>query len=1125
MAISNIDQVGRGLDLLADGLAPYIARWLDPLVPAGRDWTWLLEAKDGSNGATGRVYSTTDPQNELRVLTERIGNLGFPFKDLSRAEQNLAGELREVRDNWAHRTPFSPDDAYRALDTMERLLRAVGAVAQADRVRVLRQDVQRGAYEQETRRTARALTGTDTADAELPSWREVLHPHRDVRDGTYAASEFAADLYRVAIQSEGTADEYADPVEFFRRTYLTAGLRDLLTRAVARVGGDANANPVINLQDRFGGGKTHSMLAVWHLLSGRPLADYPQEVQDLLRGADLTRPVRRVALVGNELSPGQANDAQGRPSVRTMWGELAWQLGGADAYALVAESDRSGTNPGALLRELFVRYSPVVVLVDEWVAYARQLFGRDDLVAGTFETQFTFAQSLTQAAAAVPGALLLVSVPASDARLKTDGPDHHDTDVSDLEVGGAYGREALERLDSIVRRVAHAWDPATPEESFEIVRRRLFDEPDNAATATVNAVARKFTRYYAEHPAELPSGVADASYEQRIRTAYPIHPELLDRLYSDWSTLEKFQRTRGVLKLMSNVVHHLWQRQDPSPLILPGSVPLDAAGARSDLVQYIGPKWASIIETDVDGDASVPVRVSQERPLLGSRSLALRTARTLFLASAPRFEAAHKGVDRKRVALGVVMPGDVLGNVGSALDGLANGSSYLFHDGDQYWYDTQPSLNRRAADLARDLPEERVVDEVVTRLRKLVSGPSAEFVGVIAVPDGTTEVPDDDAGTRLVVLRPEQRHNGKDRDSAAAQWVADLVQHRGTAPRVHANSVVGLAADDSRWRDLAANVRSHLAWRSILADKARLDLTLQNVEQAEHKVEQTSRSVDDQLPATWIWALHAQQDDPRGEVVVSQLRCDGGEEKLLTRVGKKLVDADVLRVQTAPALVHVDLVGALRARWNTGHVSVTELWDFYSRYPYLVRLRDRRVLTTALPDVLFDAGWADRGFALATGYDSASGNYRGLSIPLEDHDFSPVDEQTLLVRPELATAQRQREREEARAAAPAPSPVVPAPGPGVVPVVTPPPPPKPPIRHNVRWNGRFEVDPESDVTAALAKIGREIVGLLLDAGPEALEVSVAITAERHDGFDEGTVRAVRENAQALGAAEARFEDA
>src|SRR5207249_5566319 len=141
----------------------------------------------------------------------------------------------------------------------------------------------------------------------------------------------------------------------------------------------------------------------------------------------------------------------------TLWGELAWQLGGAKAYELVAEADRTGTSPGASLKELLRAYAPCLILIDEWVAYGRQLYGVDGLPAGTFDAQFTFAQALAEATRAVEGALLVVSIPASD-----------------IEVGGEGGKASLERLKNVVGRMESSWRPASAEEGFEIVRRRLF---------------------------------------------------------------------------------------------------------------------------------------------------------------------------------------------------------------------------------------------------------------------------------------------------------------------------------------------------------------------------------------------------------------------------------------------------------------------------------------------------------------------------------------------------------------------------------------------------------------------------------------------------------------------------
>ncbi|GEM_PF-4943002 len=265
MAMSNRDRIDRGMALLAAGLAPFVDAAMSAAVPAGRDWVEALQARDNARHGTAHRYSREDARFLLKVLTEewRV------FRDkLSRAEQSFASELRDVGNRWGHGEGFSGDDAYRALDTMERLLTAADAAAEADEVRKLRWDAQQAAFAAETRKAVASVAGVEgrLEGHGLKPWREVIIPHRDVISGDFAGAEFAADLYYVSI-GEGSR-EYTDPVEFFRRTYLTEGLKDLLVLAARRVGGDRNASPVVNLQTNFGGGKTHSMLALWHLLSG-----------------------------------------------------------------------------------------------------------------------------------------------------------------------------------------------------------------------------------------------------------------------------------------------------------------------------------------------------------------------------------------------------------------------------------------------------------------------------------------------------------------------------------------------------------------------------------------------------------------------------------------------------------------------------------------------------------------------------------------------------------------------------------------------------------------------------------------------------------------------------------------
>ena len=352
---------------------------------------------------------------------------------LGPAERSLVSELRDHRNRWAHQEAFSGDDAYRVLDSAGRLLTAVSA-PQADDIEKMKTELLRIRFDEQARSEKRKSAGTaieGTAAGGLKPWREVVTPHKDVASGRYQQAEFAADLWQVHL-GEGT-DEYKDPVEFFRRTYLTESLKGMLVGAVRRLAGQGG-DPVVQLQTNFGGGKTHSMLALYHLFSGIAPTELVGIDKVMEEASAKTLPTaRRVVLVGNKISPGNPTTKPDGTVVRTLWGELAWQLGGKKAFARIQADDEKATSPGDVLRELFNEYGPSLILIDEWVAYARQLHDQGDLPAGGFETQFTFAQVLTESAKLAKNCLLVISLPASD----TSGSPH--AQANDVEVGGQRG--------------------------------------------------------------------------------------------------------------------------------------------------------------------------------------------------------------------------------------------------------------------------------------------------------------------------------------------------------------------------------------------------------------------------------------------------------------------------------------------------------------------------------------------------------------------------------------------------------------------------------------------------------------------------------------------------------------
>ena len=995
MAITNHERVGKALELLKSGLGPFVERELKAKYGEG----WAFEVKDilsDTRIGTGKSESLNDVAALLVVMDRKWGDV---FRQiLGKSERSLVNEILGIRNAWAHQEPFSSDDAYRALDSAGRLLSAISA-PQADEVEKMKMELLRVRFDEQARGEKRKSAGTaieSGVTGSLKPWREVVMPHDDVASGRYQQAEFAADLWQVHL-GEGT-DEYRNPVEFFRRTYLTESLKEMLIGAVRRLtvgGGD----PVVQLQTNFGGGKTHSMLALYHLFSGIP----PTELSGIdaimsAAGASKIPTARRVVLVGNKISPGNPSTKPDGTVVRTLWGELAWQLGGKKAYARVQADDEKATSPGDVLRELFNEYGPCLILVDEWVAYARQLHDQSDLPAGGFETQFTFAQVLTESAKLAKNCLLVISLPASD----TSGHSHSD----DVEVGGTRGREALDRLRNVVGRVESSWRPASAEEGFEIVRRRLFQPlTDPAQFKDRDVVARAFAEFYRTQQAEFPPECRESEYEQRIKMAYPIHPEIFDRLYTDWSTLVKFQRTRGVLRLMAAVIHSLWEKGDRNPLILPGNVAIDDARVQSELTRYLSDNWVPVIEKDVDGPNSLPLKLDSELPNLGKFSACRRVARAIYMGSAPTTAAAHKGIEDRRVKLGCVMPGESPAVFGDALRRMAGAATYLYQDGPHYWYSTQPTVTKLAEDRAEQFKRDpdKVVHELEQRLRKDLAR-TGDFNRIHPMPQSGSDVPDD-MDARLVVLGVNHPYS-KEGDSAAEIAAKAILETRGNTPRLYRNTLVFLAADKTRLQDLDEAARKYLAWESILIEQKNLDLSPFQVTQAETQKTAADSAVTARLPETYQWLLVPVQSTPQSAITWEAQRLSG-QDALAVRASKKLRTDELYLTSFASTRLKMELDRV--PLWRGDHVAVKQLVEDFARYLYLPRLKDSYVLLDAIRDGVNLLTWVQDSFGFAESYDEAANRYKGLRggtiVSLAD-----AHAPGLVVKPEVASKQMDAER-------------------------------------------------------------------------------------------------------------------
>lgn len=816
----------------------------------------------------------------------------------------------------------------------------------------------------------------------LKSWREVITPHEDVLEGTFLASEFAADLTKVV---HGTAPpEYQDPVRFFERTVITEGMR-LLLRSVAQRLAGKGGDPVIQIQTSFGGGKTHTMMAVLHMARGEVTPTAMVGIPRLLDEAGVGTLLRgKVAILdGNALSPSVPRKHHG-VTANTLWGEMAYQLGGTEGYAMVAEADRDGTSPGKeTLAALFERFGPAIILMDETVAYLRQFEADKSYRGGTFDSNLSFIQALTEAAASVPTAMVLASLPESK-----------------LEIGDGRGAEALASLQKYFGRIEAVWKPVATEEAFEIVRRRLFGPVTDEKAC--KETCRAFADLYEDQADVFPAETRESNYLQRLRSSYPIHPEVFDRLYEDWSTLPRFQRTRGVLRLMARIIHVLWRTDNRDALILPASLPLDDIELRGELVKYLDGSWEPVMEKDVDGPSAQPRRIDDEVPNLGSLQACRRAARTIFLGSAPSVrEQRVRGISTERVHLGCVQPGQSSGRYDDALHRLGGRLHHLYQSNDRYWFDLRPNLRREMEERMRRLDTwADVHPEIQRRLAQAIGKGLFDAVHVFVEHQHIK----DDEDLRLIVLEPDATHRRGQGDSPAIRRAKEILEKRGEDTRSHQNRLLFLALDQNQLIPLRDQTRHYLAWASICEAADELSLDRHHEKQAEENKNKASATLKKVLRDAYQHLLvPVQEIDSSGRV--SELFWEdgvlaSGEANFPSAIQKLVTEQEWVIAKWAPKLC-VSVLNALYWRDGATEASALKVWQDSTKYLYLPRLTRRVVFETTLAD-----GAAHRDyFGLADGKDP-EGSYQGLLFGKSGNVY--LGSGTLIVTPEAARLDLER---------------------------------------------------------------------------------------------------------------------
>ena len=930
-------------------------------------------------------------------------------------------------------------------------------------------------------------------------WRDVIQPRADVSQGAFHQAEFAADLQQV---HDGlAANEYGNPVTFFAQTYLTSGLRMLLLNVAKRLGGKGG-DPVIQTKTGFGGGKTHSLIALYHLAkSAAALVNSAdpkdgervgREARGILSDAGLDPddpPDASVAVLdGAHLAATDATLTPAGDPLNTLWGVMAYQLGGQDGYEIVGAAARQGSAPGgAQLLQLLESVGPCVILIDELVVYARRL---DEAGKGQL---YSFLQALTQAVKSSRNAALVVTLLESET-----------------QAGGEAGIEALRQLEGILGRIETVWEPLRVDEAFEVVRRRLFDDALDVAERdrTCDAFAQMYQRSRGDYPQPLSEG----RYAERLKQCYPIHPEIFDRLYEDWSALPDFQRTRGVLRLMAVAVSRLYRRNDASPLLMPANLPLDDAEFSGEFVKLLAPNWRPVLsEADSDGSRTDVIDNGSDR--FSKIGAARRIARAVFLGSVPG--RALRGLEERQIHAAVMQPGHNVADYNDALRKMENDLYHLYHADGRYYFHVEQNLNKLASDRARVIEQRDLDAHVVGFLLREAVGRRRD---VVIAPDDSADVPESDE-VRLVVLPPNKHlptRSAEAETAAAEPYALNILRHRGDAGRVARNTLIFLAAKADEIRALRDAVRKRLAWFSIINGGDHGHRVTEVTGERAAAAAESLRAADSEMHTAFVnayrWTLAPTQPDPQKadyEFHTVQTPRSGGD------VVQAAFDACLQEEQLADKIAPSQLVNFLD-QWvwpnesTSERVSIEALWAMLANNVYMPRLRSK----TVLQQCVFD-GMEQGAFGYADAY--RDGEYANLRFRQAPRSPGAVGESgdNVLVRPRQGAGDRGSGRRagtgESGGVGPTPGQGVGTPGTGGLGGVTPwpddPTAPIGPVRLTVRKRVSGEISLDD-----LGQLRDEIIANLLRDGGE---VTIEITGRKPGGFSENAARPVRENSKQL----------
>lgn len=685
----------------------------------------------------------------------------------------------------------------------------------------------------------------------LKPWYDIVKPREDLRENKpMDASEFAVHLDKVRL---GTAPaDYTNPQRFFERTYLTENLTGLGAEVIRRLSGiTTETSAVFNMSTQFGGGKTHALTMLYHIAKGGTGATKYNGVTKILEKSGIKEIPDKCTVavfVGTEFDSvtGRGGD-DGTPLRKTPWGEIAWQLGGEESFAKIAEHDATFTDPkGDVINNLLPHDLPCLILMDEILNYISTYRDR-----GYHNKLYNFIQALSETIRGRNNAVLVVSIPASELSY---------TDKDDAD---------QQRLNNMLDRVAKPIILSVEAETSEIIRRRLFEWDERAVTKNgrillpkdAQDVCKAYAEWVQEHKQQLPGLInPDLAREQFLAT-FPFHPMVVSVFERKWQTLPRFQQTRGILRLLALWVAKAYQEgykgAHKDPLITLGTAPLEDPVFRAAVFEQLGEtKLEPAVTTDIAGKKNAhAVQLDNEAEDAIKKDRLHRKAATaiFFESNGGQIGVEAQEASLPEIRLAVSGPNSDIGNVETVLDALTEACYYLNVVKTRYKFTLKENLNKRFAD-RRATVQNAQIDEVVKQEIQNIFG-KKQFVERVFFPEKSIQVSDRPIVTFIV---GDLSHTMDDEKSTLS-IVENIIREYGSSARTFKSAVFWVLADSPQ--SIREEARKLLAWRTISDEVGELSLEESQRKQIYEYIKKAQRDLKESIWRSYKYICYLAKDN------------------------------------------------------------------------------------------------------------------------------------------------------------------------------------------------------------------------------------------------------------------------